>query len=93
VRQLDAACLLMMYRSAKPFLSGGQPLPVSTAFIALVRTTLSPRPLGRTVGIGPAARGSTGCTLNLNESKRRIFLLQARTQRSVSAFSASCRII
>jgi len=41
--------------------------------IARVRTTLSLRPSGRTVGgEDPAARGSTGCTLNLDESKRSI---------------------
>src|SRR5437773_5683288 len=47
------------------------------------RTTLSLRPFGRTVGDNnPAARGSTGCTLNLENSKRSIFQKQARTQRS-----------
>src|SRR6266852_9717546 len=37
----------------------------SGEFIARGRTTLSLRPFGRTVGGNtPAARGSTGCTLN-----------------------------
>lgn len=40
-------------------------------FNARVRTTLSLRPDGRSVGRNkPAVRGSTGCTLNLDESKR-----------------------
>src|SRR6267142_1415181 len=56
----------------------------SGSFIARIRTTLSLCPFGRTVGGKvPAARGSTGCTLNLDKSKRSILLKQARTQRSV----------
>jgi len=68
----------------KPLLPGGPTLNgFSGESIARGRTTLSLRPFGRTVGDNnPAARGSTGCTLNLDKSKRSIFRKQARTQRS-----------
>src|SRR6185503_14060761 len=53
--------------------AGGHPARFRDSVIARVRTTLSLRPSGRTVGgEDPAARGSTGCTLNLDESKRSI---------------------
>jgi len=53
--------------------AGGHPARFGDSVIARVRTTLSLRPCGRTVGgEDPAARGSTGCTLNLDESKRSI---------------------
>jgi len=44
---------------------------------ARVRTTFSLWPRGRAVGRGPAVRGSTGCTLNLDESKRSILSKQS----------------
>ncbi len=56
----------------KPFLLRGQHVNgFCGLFNARVRTTLSLRLGGRSVGRNkPAVRGSTGCTLNLDESKR-----------------------
>src|SRR6266446_6404071 len=65
----------------------------SAEFTNRGRTTLSLRPLGRTVGDNnPAARGSTGCTLNLEKSKRSILQKQARTQRSFFSLQLLARV-
>src|SRR6185503_8870448 len=53
---------------------GANPTRLPRLLSARVGTSLSLRAVRRTVGgIVPAARGSTGCTLNLDKTKRSIF--------------------
>src|SRR6185436_19847267 len=79
----------------KPLLLGGPTLNgFSGEIIARGKTTLSLRPSGRTVGgDNPAARGSTGCTLNLEKSKAKHLSITSSNSTNFLQPIAACRSI